>query len=388
MNFKPEEYARRIAVTRRRMQEADVELLVEAEPANMHWLTGYDGWSFYVPQVVLLALEGPAVWVGRGIDRRGALLTCHMAPEDMVAYPEILVQNPPHHPMQFVAQEIAKRGWGKKRIGIAEDSFYFSPMARSALQRSLPNATFTPVDLLVNWARLVKSDVEIAVIRQAGKITEHIMNTYFDNIRPGVRQCDVAGEILKAQATGTVAFGGDYSASIPFMPIGMQTSASHLTWTDQIVRADQTTYLECSGVRLRYHSPLARTVHLGKPSQKLLDVNEAVLDGMEAAMAEVKPGHTCEQVEAAWRAALARHGLKKESRIGYPIGVGYPPTWGERTASLRTGDRTVLRPNMCFHMILGMWMGDWGFETSETFRVTDAGAECFSNVPRGLRVIG
>ena len=387
MTFKPEEYARRIAVTRQRMQEAGVELLVEAEPANMHWLTGYDGWSFYVPQVVLLALEGPAVWVGRGIDRGGALLTCHMAPEDMVAYPEILVQNPPKHPMQFVAQEIEKRGWSKARIGIAEDSFYFSPMARSSLRKSLPNATFTPVDLLVNWARLVKSDAEIAVIRQAGMITENIMTTYFATIRPGVRQCDVAGEILKAQASGTVAFGGDYSASIPFMPIGVQTSASHLTWTDQIVRTDQTTYLECSGVRLRYHSPLARTVHLGKPSQKLLDVNKAVLDGMEAAMAEVKPGHTCEQVEAAWRAALARHGLKKESRIGYPIGVGYPPTWGERTASLRAGDRTVLQPNMCFHMILGMWMGDWGFETSETFRVKDAGAECFSNVPRGLRVI-
>lgn len=387
MTFSKDEYARRIAATRSRMQAAGIDLLVEAEPANMHWLTGYDGWSFYVPQAVLLALEGPAVWLGRGIDRGGALLTCHMAPEDMVAYPETLIQNPPRHPMEFAGQEITRRGWGKARIGIWEDSFYFSPLARRALRASLPNASFAPADLLVNWARLVKSDAEIAVIRQAGKITESVMNTYFATIRPGIRQCDVAGEVLKAQASGTVAFGGDYSASIPFMPIGIQTSASHLTWTSQKVQADQTTYLECSGVRLRYHSPLARTVHLGKPPQKLLDVNTAVLDGMEAALAEVKPGNTCEQVEAAWRAALARHGLKKESRIGYPIGVGYPPTWGERTASLRAGDKTVLQPNMCFHMILGMWMGDWGFETSESFRVSDQGAECFSNVPRGLRVI-
>jgi ectoine hydrolase len=169
--------------------------------------------------------------------------------------------------------------------------------------------------------------------------------------------------------------------------VGRQTSASHLTWTDQVIPEGQTSYLECAGVHRRYHCPLARTVHLGTPSRKLLDMNKAVLESMDAALAQVKPGNTCQQVEAAFRAAMARHGLKKESRIGYPIGVGYPPTWGERTASLRQGDETVLRPNMCFHMILGMWQGDWGFETSESFRVTETGHECLASVPRELKVI-
>ena len=62
----------------------------------------------------------------------------------------------------------------------------------------------------------------------------------------------------------------------------------------------------------------------------------------------------------------------KGSRIGYSMGLNYPPDWGEHTASLRPGDKTVLAPNMTFHMILGMWMDNYGFEGSESFRVTEA----------------
>ena len=87
-----------------------------------------------------------------------------------------------------------------------------------------------------------------------------------------------------------------------------------------------------------------------------------------------------------WRNHIAKAGLEKESRIGYAVGLNYPPDWGEHTASLRPGDATILEPNMTFHMILGMWMDDYGFECSETFRVTEHGCETFADVPRKLFV--
>jgi len=384
--FDAAEYARRLKLVRARMAAHGIDVLVEADPANMNYLTGYDGWSFYTPQVVLLPMEGEPVWVGRGLDRGGAVLTCHMAPENLVPYPDHLVQHPTLHPMQFAAEEMARRGWAKARVGIADDCFTFTPRARDTLEAALPEARVVVADLLVNWVRLVKSDAEIAVMRKAARTVERMMEAYYRHMRPGARQCDVASEIIKVQVAGTEAGGGDYTTPI-FMPVGRQTSASHLTWTDQIVPAGQTSYLECAGVHRRYHCPLARTIHLGTPTQKLLDMNKAVLESMDAALAQVKPGNTCEQVEDAFRTTMARHGLKKESRIGYPIGIGYPPTWGERTASLRQGDKTLLEPNMCFHMILGMWQGDWGFETSESFRVTESGHECFASVPRELKVV-
>ena len=91
-----------------------------------------------------------------------------------------------------------------------------------------------------------------------------------------------------------------------------------------------------------------------------------------------------QDVEAAWRGVIARHGLKKESRIGYSIGVGYPPDWGEHTISLRQGDMTVLEAGNMLHAIMGMWMDGWGIEISETILVTDAGCETLAKLPREI----
>ena len=78
--FPREEYAARIAKTRRAMDERGLDLLVVSDPSNMAWLTGYDGWSFYVHQCVLLSLDGDPVWFGRGMDANGAKRTVFMAP--------------------------------------------------------------------------------------------------------------------------------------------------------------------------------------------------------------------------------------------------------------------------------------------------------------------
>ena len=78
--------------------------------------------------------------------------------------------------------------------------------------------------------------------------------------------------------------------------------------------------------------------------------------------------------------------IRKRSRIGYSIGLNYPPYWGEQSASLREGDTTTLEPDMCFHLMLGMWMEGWGFESSETFRVTTGEPELLTDFPREVLV--
>ena len=73
-------------------------------------------------------------------------------------------------------------------------------------------------------------------------------------------------------------------------------------------------------------------------------------------------------------------------RFGYGVGIGYPPTWGELTASLRAGDETVLEPGMTFHCIPALWLETTGMVISESFAVTETGAECFADYPRRLFV--
>jgi ectoine hydrolase len=128
-------------------------------------------------------------------------------------------------------------------------------------------------------------------------------------------------------------------------------------------------------------------VHFGKPPQAMIDMAEAIVAGVDAGLELAKPGKTAEEVEAAWQAVLRKNGLKKESRVGYPVGLAYPPDWGERTASLRPGDTTEMLPGMCFHFMAGVWLDDFGVAISESFVVTERGGERLCDVPRELIVI-
>jgi len=384
--FETAEYVERIKKTEVRMEAADMEVLVVSDPANMNYLTGYDGWSFYVPQVVIISLDSEEpVWVGREMDAAGARYTTFLRDENIIGYPDYYVQTTERHPMDFVADVIKQRGWDKKRIGLEMDAYYFTARGYEALKDDLPDASFADGNLLVSWVRLIKSEQEINYMRQAGKIMEKVMQTAIDVVTPGVRECDAVAEIVRAQIRGTETFGGDYTAIVPLMPTGEKTSTPHLTWTDKPYENEAAVNLELAACCNRYHSPMARTMYLGSnPPQKLQDTAKVVVEGLNATLDAIKPGLLCEDVERVWREIISKAGLVKESRIGYAMGLNYPPDWGEHTASLRPGDKTVLQANMTFHMILGMWMDNWGFECSEAFRVTEDGCETFANFPRKL----
>ena len=387
--FHKNEYRERINQTKQRMQDGNMEVLVISDPANMNYLTGYDGWSCYVPQAVVVALDlDTPLWMGRGMDVAGARHTTFLEEEHIVGYPDDYVQNPVKHPMNFVADEIKRRGWEKRSIGVEMDAYYFSARGFQALKEDLPQAMFKDANLLVSWVRLIKSDAEIGYMQEAGKISEKVMQAALDNLSPGVRECDVVAAVYQAQMTGTPEFGGDYPAIVPMMPTGEKTSAPHLTWTDDPYQEEQMVNLELAACRHRYHSPLARTAYLGSnPPQKLVNLADHTVEGLNLTLAAIKPGLRCEEVEMVWRRHIARAGLEKESRIGYAMGLNYPPDWGEHTASLRPGHKTILTPNMTYHMILGRWMDDNGFECSESFRVTEIGCETLADFPRKLFLI-
>ncbi len=384
--FSKAEFELRRQKTKDAMQKQGLEVLLLADPANMNYLTGYDGWSFYTPQVVVVVLdESEPYWIGRGMDANGARHTCCLSEGHILGYPDSLVQTADNHPMRFVADFLKEHRWEQRSIGLEKDVYYFNARWLEELQQTLPGIGFFDCSLLVNWVRSIKSETEIMYMQRAGKIAELAMQAAVDNIAPGVRECDAVAEVYRAQIRGTQAFGGDYPAIVPMMPTGEKTSAPHLTWTDEPYKNDQAVNLELSGCCHRYHSPLARTAYIGRnPPQKLQDLAKNVVDGLNLTLEAIKPGITCEAVELVWRQHIAKFGLEKESRIGYSTGLNYPPDWGEHTMSLRPGDKTVLQPNMTFHMILGMWLDDGGFECSEAFSITESGCQTFADFPRKL----
>ena len=223
-------------------------------------------------------------------------------------------------------------------------------------------------------------------MRTAGRIVGAMHARIFEVIEPGMRKCDLVAEIYDAAIRGVEGAGGDYPAIVPLLPSGKDAAAAHLTWDDKPLQAGEGTFFEIAGCYKRYHCPLSRTVFLGTPPQAFLDAEKAVLEGMEAGLEMARPGNTCEDIAKAFFAVLNKHGIEKDSRTGYPIGLSYPPDWGERTMSLRLGDRTELQTNMTFHFMTGLWLDDWGFEITESIVIGESGPECLANVPRKLFV--
>ncbi len=385
--FEREEYAQRLARVQAQMAEHRLDALLIGDPANMNWLTGFDAWSFYVPQLVAVTFDRGPIWMGRGMDAGAARLTTYLDEDSIVTYPEDYVQRAGVHPMDFLAERLRAFGLSRKRLGYESDTYYFSPRALDALRSGLPEADFVDVDLLVNWVRAIKSEAEIAYMRDAALIADEAHRVAREGVRPGVRQCDLMGEILRCQVGGNAGFSGDMTALSPLILAGKAASTAHPMWSDETFENGQTVAFELGGTRHRYNAGLSRTVHLGRPPRVLTETASAVEEGLEAALDVLRDGCVAGEVHAAWKRVLDRHRLQKESRIGYAIGVGYPPDWGEHTVSLRAGEPTVIRTGMTIHVILGMWMADWGMELSETVLVGDTGTECLTSFPREVHLV-
>lgn len=385
--FERGEYRRRLQAIREEMARRGLDLLIVNDVANQHYITGYDGWSFYTPQMVLVSLaDEEPVWIGRAMDAAGGVLTAWMKPENVVGFPEDHVQQPDRHPMDWIAGWIGKKGWGHGNIGIEMEAYYYSAKAHERLTAGLPNATFHDASLIVNWVRAVKSDAEIVYLRKAARLAEGAVSAAYEIIEPGVRECDAIAGIQAAQIAGSPDFAGDITALPPTILGGENASAPHIMWSDRRFGANETVALELAGAVRHYTAGLARTLQLGTAPAKVAETGKAVIEGMDAVLGTIRPGAAAEEVEAAWRKVIQRYGLKKESRIGYSIGVAYPPDWGEHTISLRPGDKTILKPGNVLHSILGMWMDGWGIEVSETILVTADGCETLTKFPREIHV--
>ena len=389
MSFTKEEYKARLKRVQISMQEKGIELLISQDTANMNYLTGYDAWSFYYAQCVIVHVnaEEPLCFV-RAQDAGGAYIKTYLKDENIIKYHEKYIHTWPLHPYDYLVEIIKEKKWDKLSIGLEMDSHYFTAYCYEKINQGLPNAKLKDSERLVNWVRLVKSNAEIELMKSAALISEIGMKTAIDSINPGVRQCDAVAEIQRALFVGTPEFGGEYSSIATLLPTGKGTSASHLTATQDKFVSGEATIIELSGTYKRYHAPMARTVLLGKPDQKKIDAMKATNEALESGISATKPGNTADDVAQKFWKVLDKYNIKKESRTGYSIGIGYPPDWGEHTLNILKGDKTILQPNVTFHMIAVMQFGDWGVEASEAIRVTEKGFELFCNLSRELHIKG
>ena len=221
----------------------------------MAWLTGYDGWSFYVHQCVLLAQSGEPVWFGRGQDANGAKRTVFMDHDNIIGYEDHYVQSSERHPMDRLSEIVADKGWARGAIGVEMDNYYFSAACYRSLTTHLTEAAFQDATGLVNWCRAVKSAQELAYMRQAARIVEAMHGRILEVAEPGLKKNELVAEIYRTSILGADGVGGDYPAIVPLLPTGPDAGAPHLTWDDKPLKSGEGTFFEIAGCVRRYHCP-------------------------------------------------------------------------------------------------------------------------------------
>ncbi|MGY4408316.1 ectoine hydrolase [Bradyrhizobium sp. LB7.1] len=381
--FPRTEYLRRLAAVKAEMRRREIDAFFVTSPSNITYLTGHTAASAYVPQGLVITLdeEEPKFFLRR-MDAPAAVRQTFLNPNNVIGYPEDLVGNPDMDGYDKVIEYLHERGLATRGIGLETGSLTLKQFGRGQdkFSTKLPKARIVECSKAIDWIRMVKSDLEISLMREAAAIADAAMSRAAEVIRPGVREADAAAEIVATLIRGANGKRGTAISPICFCA-SPYTGTAHVRWGEDVFHDGSQINLEWGGVRHGYTAAIMRTFIIGTPSDRLRRIHEAEVAGLEAALNTVRPGATCGDVASAFNRTMAKMGFKKESRCGYPIGID----WTEPTASLKEGDMTELKANMTFHLMLGNWVDeDFGYVVSETFRVTESGVEVLTNTQRKL----
>ena len=142
----------------------------------------------------------------------------------------------------------------------------------------------------------------------------------------------------------------------------------------------------------RYSSPMFRTAMVCETQSTVQRMYDVCREALEASIESIRPGVRSMDVHNACQQVIDQRGYEPNfrKRVGYSLGVGYPPTWGEgHIIDLKHGDERELRSGMVFHVVPAMReAGQYGVGISETVVVTDAGPEVITKFSRDLFVRG
>ena len=134
MLFTKTEYKERLIKVQTKMQENGIDFIISQDPANMNYLTGYDAWSFYYAQCVLVHInEDEPICFLRPMDAGGAYIKTYLQNKNIIRYDEKFIHTWPSHPYEYLVEEIKRRKWDNQSIGLEMDSHYFTAFCLSLI---------------------------------------------------------------------------------------------------------------------------------------------------------------------------------------------------------------------------------------------------------------
>jgi Xaa-Pro dipeptidase len=373
--FPREEYDRRIAAVRHGMAARGVDVLLLFAPTNIFYLTGYNTVGYTNYQCLAVPMDASPVLIVRLLERPVA---------DATSWIRTIATYEDHEdPAGAVRNALQAAGWMARRLAAERSSPFLSVADYGHLEHTL-GVPLADGSGLVEAARLIKSPLEIASLRRAAQCTQAGMRAAVEAIAEGKTENDVAGACYRAM----VAAGSEFFSSQPIITSGEKSGIAHTTFHRRTLCRGDALLIEIGGVWNRYTAALMRTATIGPAAPAVRRMYDACREALDATIAAIRPGARSEDVQAACQAVIDRRGYEPNfrKRVGYSIGVGFAPGWGEgHIMDLKHHDTRELRPGMVFHCVPAMRQNrEYGVGVSETVAVTATGAEVLTDFPRDL----
>lgn len=374
-------YRQRLEDVQRRMRDNQIDGMLVSMPDSIHWLTGVDSVGYLWPQALLVSSEEgrDPMYVTRTTEEPGVDACSWLRQRYFYDISE-------QDPIDAITSTMQTFGFDRGRIGIEDDAFSMLPSTSRRIQTAFPEVEFADCSYIIPSARLIKTDAELAYQRQAAEIADYAMEKVFDAIRPGISEFYLAG--IAAAALGEA--GGEHAAIPPMVVSGERSALVHCMASRRTLSQGDVVCIELAGVVHRYHAVFMRTAVIGTPSARLREVSDTLVTAHRAAIDASRAGNPVHAPEDAAAKILEPAKLMKNRchRIGYSLGVAYPPGWLEPMTMVK-GDPHIFAPGMSFTVEPNLHLPEEGFgiKLGETVECTSGGPLSMSRLSHELRVI-
>jgi Xaa-Pro aminopeptidase len=313
-----------------------------------------------------------------------------------------------------IAADIRDRGLHRGRIGIVGFNSTIQAVTTllhgdvKFLERELPNAEFVDMSSALQHMRMVKSEVEIDIMREGAKIARKVLDALVQSARPGKLECEVYAEMIRTQ----IAEGGEPNIFNLFASGPVDHPAKEL-WhllhgMDQPVMPSRRPLAENDLIVTEWHTKYGGylvhaeyTVYLGrKVPEPLNDIFKVCVESLDASREALKAGNTLREAWEAIRKPAEREGYDFVELGFHAMGLGspefptviYKPGYGSNALNGSRIGHLVLEEGMCFGNNLDLydpkWKPDVGCMYSDFMVVRPKGAELLVGTPREIGVAG
>jgi len=373
--FAVEEYRRRLARVHAGMAERSLDAIVLFGLHNIAYLTGMDSENLFDPQACILAAGKDPVLV---------ILDFELGRFENSAWlAKPLLFGQFDDPAVAFAQAVATEGLARSRLGI--DRRWIGSQQYQEFVGALPDARIEDGFGIVERVRLVKSAAEIELMRKAARFTDTAVEAGFAAIAAGRRDYDVAAAIMAA----LYGAGSELSCWGPIVAAGYRSGLAHSAHNGKELKAGECVFLELSGQCHRYTAPLMRTAVIGKANAEQRRLADASAGAVAAILDAAKAGRPAKEVAVAGLRHIApvEESIVFHHNFGYPVGLGYPPSWIETLGFfIRADNPRPLEEGMVFHLPMSLRVaGRFGVCLSHTMLVTTEGGVALTQSPARLR---